>query len=164
MYSFIIEEYGILGGIVIIILYLTVYYPNSEQLDNIRMDIAIYAREFENDRHQWDSNLYVWPNGGEDIYYQPEIWEGPPSSWTTGEHVCRVIIWQDVDEDESIQVDSIERTFTVTSNGPLDYDPGLPAFINASDLPYQIEIPRPDAEIFRVYGEKWDLLDESDHP
>lgn len=142
----------------------TIYYPNSEQLDNIRMDIAIYAREFENDRHQWDSNLYVWPDEGEDIYFQPEIWEGPPSSWTTGEHVCRVTIWQDVDEDESIQVDSIERTFTVTSNGPLDYDPELPAFINASGLPYRIEIPRPDAEIFRVYGEKWDLLDESDEP
>ena len=116
----------------------TIYYPNSEQLDNIRMDIAIYAREFENDRHQWDSNLYVWPDESEDIYYQPEIWEGPPSSWTTGEHVCRVIIWQDVDDDESIQVDSIERTFTVTSNGPLDYDPELPAFINASGLPYKL--------------------------
>ena len=120
-----------------------VYYPNSEGLDNIWMEVSVYYNLPEAARHpdSWAFDRYLGQENDGSLYYQPETWDGPPEIWFAGEYVYKVVIWQE-ENGQLTKVDSSERVFAITSQGPLAYDPDLPPYIDAEEMPYTLSIPR----------------------
>ena len=132
-----------------------VYYPNTEGLENILMEIGVSAPENASDPERWDFNRECWPETDGSLYYQPEVWDNPPSLWSAGDYVYQVNVWQEEDG-QRIKVDGIRRTIHVTSRGEIDYDPEIPAYIDADELPYLLDFERPDTDFYYIGIENWD--------
>ena len=132
----------------------TVYYPACG-LDDVFMEISIFAVQNADEPWAWDYDREIEPDEDGSIYHQPETWDDPPSCWSTGDYIYRVSIWHDEGEGQRVALDSTERAFTVTGD-PFNYDPGLPAYINRSELPYALDFVRPDADMYFVRIENGD--------
>jgi len=138
----------------------SVYYPNSEGLDNLTMDMAFYYADdpwFENEPNDWNLNYTVWPEpDGSLLFFPEEDWQ-KPGCWLSGNYKYIASVWRTDENGDRILVDSTERYFTVSSEGPIGFEPDLPEYIDASAMPYTITVPRvPDVGHYYIRVENHD--------